>query len=267
MNSQTKIENKSEIEISEYLEKAVKEKNIEVLAKLVNDSTPIINSYIFTKKEEYIMLNKPKTCGEAAYLEILNIIENKIVAEEKDKNEDMNISNFSHKSSKMDNEQEISKNYEGNKKENKNYSTTLDYPSIIKRSKIINLSLKFLKSMSNFKKDVAILILNNLSKESEILKFITYKEVIKKLINHLSSLINTRYKSFSEHVIASLQIVRRIYVKKAFLKKFFIQNGGTNLLYEFLYTLDPNIIQEILYCIEDLIYVKYNYSLFNYLTK
>ena len=167
----------------------------------------------------------------------------------------MNKSNISHKSSKIDNEEEISKNNEGNNKENKDNCTTVDNPSIIKRSKIINISLKFLKSNSNFKKDVAILILNNLTKDSEILKFLTYKEVIKKIINHLSSLINTRYKSFSEHVIASLQIVRRIYVKKAFLKKFFIQNGGANLLYEFLCTPDPNIIQEILYCIEDLIYV------------
>ena len=81
------------------------------------------------------------------------------------------------------------------------------------------------------------------------------KESINKLIKHVNSFKINKYVNYKEHIISSLEIFRNIYVKNINLRRFFIENGGSILINEFLTSEDPDIVHEILFNIEDLIYV------------
>lgn len=227
-NSFTKVENLNGDEIYEYFKNSLRENKIDNLIKLINNNNSIIlheDDSILNQINLLLKYNLeifPKTIGEASFLQILKIIEN---------------------------------NFESVQNNATDITTDNELISIIKNTKLHIISLKFLKSDSTLKKDISISLMTILSKNEELLKLMTYKEVIQKLLNHLTSLINTRYKRYSQHVIGSLQILRRIYIKKIFLRKFFIHQGGVQMLYEFLYSNDSNILNEVLYCFEDLIYV------------
>ena len=84
------------------------------------------------------------------------------------------------------------------------------------------------------------------------------KELIIKLIKHVNSFKINKNINYKEHIISTLEIFRNIYVKDIRLRKFFIENGGSMLIYEFLTSGDPDIVHEILFNIEDLIYVLIN---------
>lgn len=81
------------------------------------------------------------------------------------------------------------------------------------------------------------------------------RDLIIKLIKHVNSFKIKKNINYKEHIISSLEIFRNIYVKEIRLRKFFIENGGSMLIYEFLTSGDPDIVHEILFNIEDLIYV------------
>ena len=76
-------------------------------------------------------------------------------------------------------------------------------------------------------------------------------------MNYFKNLNWLEYKNYREHIIISFQFLRRIYIKELELRKYFIQEGGVQLIKEFLASGDVDIIQESLYNIEDLIYVNY----------
>jgi len=55
--------------------------------------------------------------------------------------------------------------------------------------------------------------------------------------------------------MAGFLILKNIYVKNINLRKYFVENGGLNLSFEFLNSGDVDIISEVLSTIQDLIYV------------
>jgi hypothetical protein len=54
----------------------------------------------------------------------------------------------------------------------------------------------------------------------------------------------------------TLQLLKRIYVKEIILRKIFLELGGIQIINELLTCGDVDLIQEALYNIDDLIYVK-----------
>ena len=82
------------------------------------------------------------------------------------------------------------------------------------------------------------------------------KDLLIKLINHVNSFKIKKNINYKEHIISTLEIFRNVYVKDMKLRRFFLENGGSQLLYEFLTSGDPDIVHEILFNIEDLIYVR-----------
>jgi hypothetical protein len=54
----------------------------------------------------------------------------------------------------------------------------------------------------------------------------------------------------------SLLLLRRVYVKDVSLRVAFLEYGGINLINEFCGSSDVELISEILYNIDDLIYVE-----------
>jgi len=55
--------------------------------------------------------------------------------------------------------------------------------------------------------------------------------------------------------MVTLQLFRRIYVKEKYLRKCFLEEGGMEIINEFMKTGDVDIVHEVLYNVEDLIYV------------
>ena len=53
--------------------------------------------------------------------------------------------------------------------------------------------------------------------------------------------------------------MRSTYIKEITLRKLFIQLGGMELLYQNLSSGDVDIINEVLYDLQDLVYVNYNF--------
>jgi hypothetical protein len=87
-----------------------------------------------------------------------------------------------------------------------------------------------------------------------ILKLLMKPEIVLKLLKHLNYLrFKSNGKSRKESSISCLEILRRLYVRDIKLRKFFLDNGGVQIIYEFLTSEDPDIILEILFNIEDLI--------------
>jgi hypothetical protein len=184
-------------------------------------------------------LAKPETLGDIAIIQILNIVQKKIkglILDEK--------------------EQQNETNKEKNLRKIEHLIQSLNENNLIQRM------IDLLESSSFTKKDVSILILCTLSAHRNILSLLLNKEVLGSLIRHINSfkktsnfLLKIEYKNFREHIIASLQLLRRIYVKEINLRKQFLELGGVQLIYEFLTSGDVDIIQEVLYNLEDLIYV------------
>lgn len=81
------------------------------------------------------------------------------------------------------------------------------------------------------------------------------KDFIVKLVKHVNSFKIKKNVNYKEHIISTFIIFRNIYVKDIRLRKFFLDNGGSLLINEFLTSGDPDIIHEVLFSIEDLIYV------------
>ena len=134
-----------------------------------------------------------------------------------------------------------------------------------KNHNFIQKILDNLELSSECKKDASIVILCLISTSKLIIikidklfckELMMNKESIIKLIKHVNSFKINKYVNYKEHIISSLEIFRNIYVKDINLRRFFIENGGYILINEFLTSGDPDIVHEILFNIEDLIYVK-----------
>jgi hypothetical protein len=65
------------------------------------------------------------------------------------------------------------------------------------------------------------------------------------------------YLSYREHIIISLQLFKKLYIKDVELRIYFVEEGGAQLIKDFMRSGDLDMIEECLYNIEDLIYVKF----------
>jgi len=139
--------------------------------------------------------------------------------------------------------------------QNENLQVDNNFYKILKENHFISEILHMVNSNDNFKKDSGILILTELTTHDSMIPLMIHKEVFQKLFLYINNLRNLNYKNFIEHSIACLQIFRRIYVKSYSMRIYFLDIGGFQLLYECITLCDINILQEIIYAIEDLIYV------------
>ena len=135
---------------------------------------------------------------------------------------------------------------------------------LIKDTNLIKKLINFLFTNSNTKKDVAILLLLHMTCCESILKMMLCDEIISKLIEYINSFKKTSiyflilaYNNYREHVIVTLQLLRKLYVHDIELRKRFLDLNGVILLNEFLFSGDVDIVIEVLFNIEDLIYVKF----------
>lgn len=199
--------------------------NLSVLMKLVNNESSIeIESTLLSKN----WVTNPRTLGDIAIIQIYVIIQRRI----------RNIL-FDQCTNKVPSQAMIAI------KEN-TIKSLLELNFI---QEILNL----LSSSSSTKKDTAILIFVALSNCKDFLKLISYKNFIEQMIQHLNSMKETQYVNYKEHIIATLSILRSIYIKDISLRRIFIELNGAVLLKEFLYCGDFDIVQETIFNIEDLI--------------
>jgi hypothetical protein len=209
--------------------------DIETLVKLIyNESTITLEEGINSG-----WFHPPENLGDIAIIALLKIIQNKIkeiIFEESQENILQERSPVSGKTSISSLKAQM-------------------LLSLIKKTKFHEKMLKMLDDKSNTKKDVSILILSTISADNNFLQFLANKESIQKILTHIYKVTKNKYKCQKEHMLASLQLLRRIYVKNLSLRKAFLDMGGIQMLYEYLFCSDPIIVQEILYNIEDLIYV------------
>ena len=185
-------------------------------------------------------LSKPNTLGDVAFIQIFKIIQK-------------NIKDLSFGEKQHYNDKYFSAKYE-------------KFINEINLYKVIEKVSLALDSSSDTKKDVAILILIELATSQKIIKILSLTENIKVFINHAYSFkknskfffifILQEYKNYREHIISTLQLLRTIYIKELNTRKLFIELGGVQLLYDYLNCGDVDIILEVLYNIEDLIYVR-----------
>jgi hypothetical protein len=219
---------------------ANKQENLSVLIILVDNQSVISIDETLLRSN---WLTKPETLGDIAIIQILNIVQKKIkgfILDEKDR---YHNKCKDHLTQRIDN-----------------------FLSQLRETNFIYKMLQLLDSNSYTKKDVSILILCTLSAHRSVLNLMLTREFIKSLINHVNSfktiskffiIIHLEYKNFKEHIMAALQLFRRIYVKEIISRKNFLDEGGIEIISEFLKTGDVDIVQEVLYNIEDLIYVIY----------
>lgn len=217
---------------------ANREENVPILMKLItNESKVTIDETVLRSN----WLTKPESLGDIAIIQLLNIIQKKIKGYLLDEKE------ISSTSSQKDKEA-LNKKVE-------------QMIGVINENEMIEKMLELLDSSSNTKKDVAILILCTLSACRSVLNLMLNTSFIQSLINHVNSFKRIKYRNFREHIIATLQLLRRIYVKEIVLRKSYLELGGVQLIYEFLTSGDVDIVQEVLYNVEDLIYVNIIYYL------
>lgn len=110
-----------------------------------------------------------------------------------------------------------------------------------------------LNSNSSTKKDTSILIFVALSNCKEFLNLLSNKNFIQSMINHINNMNQIHYVNYKEHIIATLSILRSIYIKDLSLRRIFIELNGGYLLKDFIYCGDLDIIQETIYNLEDLV--------------
>jgi hypothetical protein len=252
-------------QLKDFYLKASKEENLELLLKLVDNPSRVIlednnlhtsnlinhspKSVKTSTTEGGNWIQKPETLGELSLMKIFSIIETRLeyinTQEEKIQLKIEEKNNQNPDTSILD-----PIKIEENKNE---FQSFMDE---IKDIKFIVKIFKLLESDSNTIKDLAILILSELSSSNQILSLMLHKDYLQKLILHISCFRNLKCKNSKEHIVASLQIIRRIYVKNLNLRRNFLELGGFQLLYENIMQQDIVIIQEVLYNIEDLIYVR-----------
>jgi len=73
-------------------------------------------------------------------------------------------------------------------------------------------------------------------------------------MKHLRTFKYIHVRTNKEHIMTSLEILRNIYINDLVLRKFFLNIGGIELIYEYIKSGDPEIIRDALFNIEDLIY-------------
>ena len=110
-----------------------------------------------------------------------------------------------------------------------------------------------LNSNSSTKKDTSILIFVALSNCKEFLNLLSNKNFIQSMLQHIDNMKQIHYVNYKEHIIATLSILRSIYIKDLSLRRMFIELNGGYLLKDFIYCGDLDIIQETIYNLEDLV--------------
>ena len=73
------------------------------------------------------------------------------------------------------------------------------------------------------------------------------------MLQHIDNMKQIHYVNYKEHIIATLSILRSIYIKDLSLRRMFIELNGGYLLKDFIYCGDLDIIQETIYNLEDLV--------------
>jgi hypothetical protein len=207
-----------EEELKDLILRENNEDSLDVLINLIHNESNIVIEGAFQKSS---WLGKPENLGELALVKILVILKNK-------------------------NEENI--NIETDKVESNLYKT-------IKQTHLVSELMYLLYSESHIKKDMSILILSEICIQDKITRLMMNKELFKKLFSHIDNLRNSKYKNYKEQITACLQIFRRIYVKSPSMRKTYLELGGFQLFYECISHNDADITLEVLYAIEDLIYV------------
>ena len=99
--------------------------------------------------------------------------------------------------------------------------------------------------------DFSMLILNKvLTNKPELITI----ENISFLISHITFFKGKHYKHYKLHLISSLQIFRSFYLISLSNRNLFLDLSGFQCLSDCLHSKEPNIVLEVLYCTEDLIY-------------
>jgi len=197
--------------------------------------------------ESISWISNPKTLGDLSFLQIMNIIKKRM------NNCFLNLYNIQEEEDALNNSRNESiLNEKVVLMEKKEKETLINY---IKNNNFIERVFDLLQDPSDTKKDASILIICLISSNRfYCLELLMKKEIIIRLIKHIESFKTHKFVNYKEHIISSLDSLRNIYVKDIKFRKFFIENGGALLLYEFLTSQDPDIVHEILFNIEDLIY-------------
>jgi hypothetical protein len=221
--------------------KAAEEEDIDTLLKLVyiHISIKVKSDYF-----QWGWINNPETLGDLAGLEILRIIYTKLVPKEEDE------------AAVLTDTSPHGQNQDTNKNSLKIIDFTKifeEFVALLKKIKFVQRSIKLLEADSKTLQDVCIWIFSYLSLNDYTLPLLTHKEIMQRFIHHIN---NYQYNpNFLEHIDSSLQILRNIYVKELSLRKTFVESGGFQLLYENILQGQQSTIREVLYNIEDLIYV------------
>ena len=99
--------------------------------------------------------------------------------------------------------------------------------------------------------DFSMLILNKLlTNKNELITI----EDISFLLSHIAYFKGKHYKHYKLHLISSLQIFRSFYLTSLSNRNLFIDLSGFQCLSDCLHSKEPNIVLEVLYCTEDLLY-------------
>ena len=215
---------------------ANREENLEQLLILIDNDSKISFDESILKSNWF---SKPNTLGDLVIIQIQTIIQKRIrgiTCEE-------NITTYSNPSRRGS-----------------------EFVHKIIDIKLIEKMTVHLNSLSDTKKDISILVLCSLSECRHFIYYIANIEMIVKIIHHVHTVRKTSkiylpnflldYHRQREHVIVSLQLLRRIYIRDIKLRRYFIEHGGAQIIKDFLVSGDVDLIQETLYNIEDLIFVK-----------
>lgn len=109
----------------------------------------------------------------------------------------------------------------------------------------------------NIRFDLSMLILSALSSNT-IFCELFFVDEMNNMISHISFFKGKKYSNYKLHIISSLQILRRIYIRNIEFREEFINRSGFQCLSDCLQSGEANITLEVLYCIDDLIYVDEN---------
>lgn len=127
---------------------------------------------------------------------------------------------------------------------------------LLKLLSTLNLSSQNLNK-HNIRFDLTMLILSALS-SNPIFCELFFVDELNIMISHISFFKGKKYSNYKLHIISSLQILRRIYIRNVEFREEFINRSGFQCLSDCLQSGEPNITLEVLYCIDDLIYVDEN---------
>lgn len=110
---------------------------------------------------------------------------------------------------------------------------------------------------NNCKLDYAILTLAKISNFQLISsKLFDSKEIFVFFLNYLQDIQGNYFIKAKEHTIVTLELIRNIYVVNVVFRELFINSNGLNILIDFMdNSTDFDILQEVVYSIQDLIYV------------